>query len=287
MSLKEIKQRIASVKNTQKITSAMKLISAAKLRRAQNAIENMRPYQQKLNDMLVNLISVTTDVYSPYSSMREEKHVAIIAVSSNSTLCGSYNSAIIRKAKSRIQEYENKGVTVDIYTVGKQINDALVKSGYKCNTSLMSQASDLRYHGVADVAYALMKQFADSALDAVDIVYTRFYSPARHEVVCDKYLPITIPDAYNETVAAVHDYIIEPDKKTLLQQLLPKVIALRLFTALLDAAASEHSARMMAMQTATDNADDLITELTREYNKGRQQAITNELLDMMSGSINQ
>lgn len=287
MSLKEIKQRIASVKNTQKITSAMKLISAAKLRRAQNAIESMHPYRQKLNDMLVNFLSEMQDISTPYSSVRKVGRVAIIAISSNSTLCGSYNATIIRKAKALLEDYRAQGVEAEVFTVGKKIYESLAKAGYECNEALMSQAGNLQYDEVSKVAYNLMEHFATGELDKVEIVYTRFHSAAKHEPVCETYLPIDITNVCTGNSGVAHDYIVEPGVQQLIGHLLPKVIVLRLFMALLDAAASEHGARMMAMQIATDNADDLITELTREYNKGRQQAITNELLDIASGSINQ
>lgn len=285
MNLKEIKQRIQSVKSTQKITSAMKLVSAAKLRRAQNTIENMLPYKQKLDGILTSFLQNTVSLDTPFTAVREAKKVVVIAVSSNSSLCGGFNANIIREARAVVDNYTAAGVAVELLPVGKKISDAMRKIGFEPNVSLLEQAAAVSYDVVASAATALMERFASGEIDRVDLVYTHFRSAAKQVPVVEPLLPIKV-DTITGEIPAAHEYILEPGKEALLQQLLPRTIKLRLFTALLDSAAAEHAARMMAMQIATDNADDLIQELVREYNKGRQQAITNELLDIVSGSAN-
>ena len=285
MNLKEIKQRIQSVKSTQKITSAMKLVSAAKLRRAQNTIENMLPYKQKLDGILTSFLQNTVSLDTPFTAVREAKKVVVIAVSSNSSLCGGFNANIIREARAVVDNCTAAGVAVEFLPVCKKISDAMRKIGFEPNVSLLEQAAAVSYDVVASAATALMERFASGEIDRVDLVYTHFRSAAKQVPVVETLLPIKVDTITGETPAA-HEYILEPGKEALLQQLLPRTIKLRLFTALLDSAAAEHAARMMAMQIATDNADDLIQELVREYNKGRQQAITNELLDIVSGSAN-
>ncbi len=290
MSLKEVKQRILSVKNTQKITSAMKLISAAKLRRAQNVIENARPYEQKLNAMLRTFLSGMQNNSIPYMRDNDEiKNAVLIPVSSNSSLCGSFNAAIIRETKETLAKYSyiDNG-SIEILPVGKKIFDALNKTAYNLNPKLMSQAVAPCYSDVAKVAYELMQRFLDGEIDSVELIYTHFHSPAKQIVVREKFLPMSVDmvEIAGEETSSTYDFILEPDKETLLQKLLPKAMAMRLYTALLDSVAAEHAARMLAMQIATDNADELITTLVREYNKSRQQAITNELLDIVAGSMN-
>ena len=287
MSLKEVKQRIQSVKNTQKITSAMKLISAAKLRRAQSAIEGVRPYQSKLDEMLVSFLSVADTVSTPFTRVSEPKRVVVVAVSSNSSLCGSFNASVIRLAKEAIaQHLSAEGRVVEVFPVGKKIADSLRKEGYELNEVLMPQAVAPQYASVAQVADELMKRFAAGEIDRVELVYTHFHSAAKQVPVRETFLPIDIESMNKEAVHSLSDFIVEPSKEELISRLVPRVIAMRLYTALLDSIAAEHAARMLAMQIATDNADDLITTLVREYNKSRQQAITNELLDIVSGSMN-
>lgn len=287
MSLKEVKQRIQSVKNTQKITSAMKLISAAKLRRAQSTIEGVRPYQNKLDEMLVSFLAGTDTVSTPYTRVSEPKRVVVVAVSSNSSLCGSFNASVIRLAKETLARHTSVGGrVVEVYPVGKKMADSLRKEGYVLNDALMSQAVSPQYAPVAQIADELMKRFAAGEIDRVELVYTHFHSAAKQVPVLETFLPIDIQSMNKETAHSLSDFIVEPSKEELVSRLLPRVIAMRLYTALLDSIAAEHAARMLAMQIATDNADDLITTLVREYNKSRQQAITNELLDIVSGSMN-
>lgn len=286
MSLKEVKQRIQSVKNTQKITSAMKLISAAKLRRAQSAIESVRPYCNKLNEMLVSFLSGADKISTPYTRVSEPKRTVVVAVSSNSSLCGSFNASVIRLAKETIAQYAEEEGVLEIYPVGKKMSDALHKAGYKLNDILMPQAGAPQYAQVAQVANELMQRFAANEIDRVELVYTHFHSTAKQVAVRETFLPIDIDTLHKDDARSLSDFIVEPGKEELISRLIPRVIAMRLYTALLDSVAAEHAARMLAMQIATDNADDLITTLVREYNKSRQQAITNELLDIAAGSMN-
>ena len=284
MNLKEIKLRIQSVKNTQKITSAMKMVSAAKLRRAQLAIENMRPYEGHLSQMLSNLLASGTGVKTQYTRVAEPKRVALVVVSSSTNLCGAFNANIIRAAKDIIADYSAAGVEVEIFPVGKKIADALKKAGHAaCNGLLLEQAGAVDYSVVSGVAAIFMERFVAGELDRVELLYTHFGNSSGQAIAKEQFLPISL-DEFAGNANALADFILEPSEGVLIRELLPKVIKLRLFTALLDSAAAEHSARMIAMQIATDNAGDLISELVVEYNKGRQQAITNELLDMASGS---
>lgn len=283
MNLREVRDRIASVKNTQKITSAMKLVSAAKLRRAQAAIEGMLPYSDKLFSILSSLLSCVEDSATPYTAVRDCRRVVVVAVSSDTGLCGTFNANVIRLLHETVGSYRAKGVEVELYSVGKKIHDAAIKIGLEPVCDLMEQSASPAYNAVAAVARSLMSRYAAGDVDRVEVVHSHFQSAAKQMAVNDLLLPLDIQSLQIETVASC-DYIVEPGKIEMLDVLLPKVVELRLFASLLDSVAAEHAARVLAMQIATDNATDLISELTLEYNKGRQQAITNELLDIMSGS---
>lgn len=286
MNLKEIKQRILSVKGTQKITSAMKLVSAAKLRRAQARIEGMRPYQLKLDAMLSSFLSSLESVDSPYIAEREVKRAVVIPIASDSSLCGSFNSNIIRLANDVLDGYMSQDTYLEIMPVGRKMRDAIRKRGLDCDETLMEYCAAAEYSPVANMAYTLMERFVKGEIDKVELVYTHFHSAAKQILVRETFLPIDITGMKGNKQFPDDMFIVEPSNDELVSALLPKVIALRLYTAILDSTAAEHAARMLAMQIATDNADDLISELVLEYNKGRQQAITNELLDIVSGSVN-
>lgn len=286
MNLKEVKHRILSVKGTQKITQAMKLVASAKLRRAQRLIEGMRPYQGKLHGIVSSFISKDDSGFGGFAVEREVKKAVIIAVSSDTSLCGAFNSNVIRLMRNTVEEYRNKGVELEIYPVGQKMYNAVVKTGIPFNKTLEGESKHPSYNNVASVAYSLMEAFKSGLVDEVCIVYTRFASTARHLPVKERLLPFDANRINMENNGAAHDFIVEPSRSELLEVLFPKVIAMNLYSSLLDSIAAEHAARMIAMQTATDNANDLIAELTLEYNKGRQQAITNELLDIVSGSNN-
>ena len=283
MNLREVRDRIASVKSTQKITAAMKLVSAAKLRRAQTAIEGMSYYSDRLNGMLASFLSSSTGLTTELAVKRDCKKVAVIAVASDTGLCGTFNANIINKMRAMLDAYKALDVEVEIYAVGKKMHDAVKKLGYTPREELMLQSSAPQYNDVATIARELMQRFLTGEIDRVELVYSHFKSAAKQEPVNEGLLPVELKMAEDETAPAV-DYIVEPGREELLNALVPKVVEVRMYTALLDAVAAEHAARVLAMQIATDNASDLISELTLEYNKGRQQAITNELLDIMSGA---
>jgi F-type H+-transporting ATPase subunit gamma len=283
MNLKEIKQRIHSVKSTQKITSAMKLVAAAKLRRTQTSIEHLRPYEQKLDSILSSFLC-NTPVSSGYTLSREVKKVVIIPVASDTTFCGAFNSNIIRLAKELIAEYSSKGVETEVIPIGKKMQEAITKQGISTVEVLMQHAGNPQYSGISYVAKELMQRFLASEIDKIELVYTHFVSAGKQIPQRETLLPVDISSLSSDSTCHNIDYIIEPSKEDIVNSLIPNVITLRLYAALLDSAVAEHAARMVAMQVATDNANDLIGELTLEYNKCRQQAITNELLDIVSGS---
>jgi F-type H+-transporting ATPase subunit gamma len=283
MNLREVRDRIASVKSTQKITAAMKLVSAAKLRRAQTAIEGMSHYSDKLNGMLASFLGSGTGFTTELAVKRDCKRVAVIAVASDTGLCGTFNANVINRVRTVLDGYKASNIEVEIYTVGKKMHDAVKKLGYTPREELMPQSSAPKYNDIAVVARELMERFLTGAIDRVEVVYSHFKSAAKQEPVNEILLPVELKMAEADSQAAV-DYIVEPGRDELLGALVPKVVEVKMYTALLDAVAAEHAARVLAMQIATDNATDLISELTLEYNKGRQQAITNELLDIMSGA---
>lgn len=283
MNLKEIKHRIHSVKNTQKITSAMKLVSAAKLRRTQTAIEGMRPYKEKIDSMLSDLLSDVKHVDTPYIVERAAKNVVVIAVASDSNMCGAFNNNILRFTRSVIDEYISQGVAVELFPVGEKMMEMSQKYGLPISRDLMPNAGAPQYATVQPVALSLMERFAAGNVDKIELVYTRYISASKQVPSKEAFLPVKFECGNGGELN--DEYIVEPGREELLHELLPKAVVLNLYTALLDSAVAEHTARMIAMQIATDNADELISELTLEYNKGRQQAITNELLDIISGSF--
>ena len=283
MNLREVRDRIASVKSTQKITAAMKLVSAAKLRRAQTAIENMSRYSGKLNGLLASLLSSSNGFTTDLAAERDCKRTVVIAVASDTGLCGTFNANIINRMRSLLDGYKASNIDVEVYTVGKKMYDAVKKLGYTPREELMPQSSAPQYGDVAAVVRGLMERFSSGGVDRVEVVYSHFKSAAKQEPTVEQLLPVELKMAEEDSLAAV-DYIVEPGREELLNALVPKVVEVRMYTALIDAVAAEHAARVLAMQVATDNATELISELTLEYNKGRQQAITNELLDIMSGA---
>ena len=287
MNLKEVKHRILSVKSTQKITSAMKLVSSAKLRRAQVAIENMRPYQQKLHEMLFALLQNVQSDAGDYTTVREVRKVAIVAVSSDTGLCGSFNANVARLMSDTVAKYKAMGADVQVYAVGKKMYDSVMKLGILPLTQLMEQTGPVNYNVVAETAFSLMQQFKAGGIDKVELIFTRFESMSRHVPVREPLLPLIINAESADATDFSCNFILEPGRVELLKALLPRTIALHLYTVLLDSIAAEHAARMIAMQLATDNADELISTLTLEYNKGRQQAITSEILDIVSGSAHE
>ncbi|WP_431421421.1 F0F1 ATP synthase subunit gamma [Bacteroides hominis] len=287
-SLKEVKTRINSVQSTRKITSAMKMVASAKLHKAQGAIENMLPYQRKLNKILTNFLSADLPVESPFCAERPVKRIAIVAFSSNSSLCGAFNANVLKMFLQTVGEYRELGQdNILIYPVGKKIEEAVKKLGFFPQESYQRLADKPSYDEAAALAGLLMELFLEKNIDRVELIYHHFRSMGIQELLRERYLPIDLSAVQNEDgkTGMVNDYIIEPSAAQLIADLIPQVLSQKIFTAALDSNASEHAARTLAMQIATDNANELIQELTKQYNKTRQQAITNELLDIVGGSM--
>lgn len=309
-SLKEIKNRIASVKNTLKITSAMKMVASAKLHKAQDAIGNKLPYEQKLHRILSGLLQddelhkamhddlgfgnphghspvVLQDVSSDVLPVKEEvNRVALVAFSSNGSLCGAFNANVIKRFHSVVSILEKNGYEredIDIYAVGRKVADAARKAGFTLKADLSEMADKPSYDDAFDLANDLVDSFTEGEVSQVILLYSHFESPASQPVVRENYLPLALHD-YDEGDEPV-DYVLEPDPLSIVRALLPQVLLLKIYTVMLDANAAEHAARTLAMQIASDNAKDLIDELTLAYNKGRQQEITAEILDLVGGSL--
>ena len=282
-SLKEVKGRIATVNNTRKITSAMKMVASAKLHKAQGAITNMLPYERRLHGLLTNLLGGGEVLV--WNTPREVKRVALVVFSSNSSLCGGFNANVIKHTTQWLDEYQALGKeNILLYPVGKKVADALSKMGYAIQGNFQHLADKPSFAEAAELAKGLMDLFTRGEVDRVELLYNHFKSTASQILTREVYLPMQTSGNTMEGKEDM-DYILEPSREELLATLLPKVLRMKLYTVTLDSNASEHAARTMAMQIATDNADDLLQELTLMYNKTRQQAITNELLDIVGGSM--
>ena len=279
-NLKEIRNRIASVSSTMQITSAMKMVSAAKLKKAQDAITAMRPYSNKLTELIRDLSSnLDGDGISSYSEQREIKKVLIVAITSNRGLCGAFNSNIIKECISLIEgEYADQ--QVELITIGKKAHDILRKK-HSIIANHSEVYDDLTFQNVAAIANDLMELYADHKYDQIILIYNRFKNAATQIVTREQYLPI---EAAEEKAEVAMDYIFEPSSEDIVLQLIPKSLKTQLFKAVRDSFASEHGARMTAMHKATDNASELKDELTLNYNKARQAAITNEILEIVGGA---
>ena len=292
-SLKEVKNRISSVKSTRQITSAMKMVASAKLHKAQGRIENMLPYQRKLNEILTNFLSTDATIESPYTDERPVGRVAIVAFSSNSSLCGAFNSNVAKMLERTLEEYQSLGrENIQIYPVGKKVEEAVKKLGFVPQGSYQEMADKPSYMQAYELAGTLMKEFLEGRVDKVELIYHHFKSTGSQILTRDEYLPINLDKVAEEATESTagkssfnNDYIVYPSPPGIKTELLPKVLSQKIYTVLLDSNTSEHAARMLAMQAATDNANELIQDLTKQYNKSRQQAITNELLDIIGGSM--
>ena len=313
-SLKEIKGRIGSVQSTLKITSAMKLVASAKLRKAQQTIEGMRPYERKLQGMLDHLVASGAKVSGEYTRIPAAgvdapgQRIALVAFASNSSLCGAFNANVVRLTLETIRSYVDADVTV--YSVGRKMADSMRKAGWPSPADYQKLADKPAYAPAAELAEKLMEDFRAGRLDRIDLVYNHFISSGKQVPVRETLLPMEIsplaslgrndketvissgaegntPVISSEVEKSDVDYILEPSATALLADLLPKSLRLKFYTALLDSNASEHAARTVAMQTATDNGEDLLQELTLQYNKSRQQKITSEILDLAGGSQQQ
>ena len=294
-SLKEVKTRINSVKSTRKITSAMKMVASAKLHKAQGAIENMLPYQRKLNKILTNFMSADLPIQSPYIKAREVKRVAIVAFSSNTSLCGAFNANVIKMLLQTVGEFRTLGQdNILIFPVGKKVDEAAKRLGFQPQETSATLSDKPSYQEASELAHRLMKMYIAGEIDRVELIYHHFKSMGVQILLRETYLPIDLThlvdgeEKEKEEVQGgeiANDYIIEPSAEELIANLIPTVLSQKLFTAAVDSNASEHAARTLAMQVATDNANELIQDLTKQYNKSRQQAITNELLDIVGGSM--
>jgi len=285
-SLKEIKNRLGSVKSTRKITSAMKMIASSKLHKAQNAITNFLPYEEKLDSILTNLLSSDTSYESPFIQKRETKRIAIVAFASSSSLAGAYNANVIKEFVHTYDRRKELGKeNILIYPVGKKIADAVKKQGLKAEGDYRGMADKPSYQDVQDLAKELIAKYVTKEIDEVILIYHHFVSTGTQKLMNVPFLPFILEQKKEEVKDNnLADYILEPSKEEILTSLIPTVLYSRMYAALLDSNASEHAARMVAMQIATDNADELVQDLTVQYNKSRQQAVTNQLLDIIGGS---
>lgn len=284
--LKEVRLRIASVQSTQQITKAMKMVSAAKLRRAQDAILQMRPYAQKMQAILSNLVSsLNNELHLPLAEERPVNNVLIIAITSDRGTCGAYNANVIKAAKSLISEKYgsqfSKG-NVTFLPLGKKALEYFDKYGYKIERQFWDIFSDLSFENIKRVASFAQEQFLNGTYDKVELVYSQFRNAATQAFVKEEYLPI--PKIEKQENAKESDYIFEPSKEGIMEELMPKILNTQIFKALLDAHASEHGARMTAMDKATENANELLKDLKISYNRARQAAITTELTEIVSGA---
>jgi F-type H+-transporting ATPase subunit gamma len=281
-NLKELRSRITSVSSTMQITSAMKMVSAAKLNRAQNAIEDMRPYAEKLNELLQSLsASLDQDTSSPYSTPRPVNTVLIVTISSNRGLAGAFNTNIIKRVKSLVDEnYADK--SVHVLSIGKKAEDIL-KKAFNIESSHNHIYDDLTYDSVSEIAETLMQFYKAGTYDKIDLVYNSFKNAATQIVTKEQFLPIE-PASEKEGEGVSQDYIFEPNKVEIVEELIPKSLKIQLFKAIRDSVASEHGARMTAMHKATDNATELRDDLKLSYNKARQASITNEILEIVAGA---
>jgi len=285
-SLKEIRTRITSVQSTQKITSAMKLVSASKLRHAQNAIINFRPYSDKLNQILQNLSSTGVRTDHPLFAKREPENVVIVAITSNRGLCGAFNSNVVKEVHRVVDEEYNKQFRegkLKLVCIGKKGIEQLQKNHNirYANESLLDAPV---FAEVAQIAEDLMQDFCKKKIDRVSIIYNRFVNPATQKIVTENFLPIVSLNDNKITNTVTDNYIFEPSQQVLMEELILKSLKLKFYKALLDSIASEHGARMTSMAKATDNAIEILRELKLKYNNARQAAITNELNEIVSGA---
>ena len=323
-SLKEIKGRIASVNSTRKITSAMKMVASSKLHHAQVAIQNMLPYETMLEHILKSFLAAEAEAQTVFDKPRPVKRVALVVFSSNSSLCGGFNANIIKMMTQTVEAYANEigRDNVEIYPIGRKVYEKAQKMGLNVQGEYSALADKPHVNPCIDIAMELGRKFIEGEIDKVELIYHHFKSAGSQVLTRKTFLPIDLEeelqrdherdlttiiatkesqeylkkrgdrsqesgDRKKEVVKPLNDnFIVEPDMDTVLSKLIPKLAHLMLYTALLDSNASEHAARMVAMQTATDNADELLRQLNLQYNKSRQQAITSELLDIVGGSVN-
>ena len=287
-SLKEVRIRIDSVNSTQKITSAMKLVAASKLRRAQSAILTLRPYAAKLQEILANLSSSIDADEAIYSKDRVIENVLLVVVTSNRGLCGPFNANVVKATAHRIEYFEEgpgKGRKVDLFCIGKKGADFFQQHMKDRVVEVNKEIfDDLSFENSVNIAEGLMQQFVENKYDRIEIIYNQFKNAAVQFLITEQFLPILPPEVSEEDSAMKSDYIFEPSKEEIVTELIPVSLKIQFFKTLLDSFASEHGARMTAMHKATDNAQELLKDLKLSYNKARQAAITNELVEIVSGA---
>lgn len=287
-NLKEIRTRISSVKGTRQITSAMKMVSAAKLRKAQDTIIQMRPYANKLQEILANLTeSLESTQDNIYGTEREVNRVLILAISSNKGLCGAFNANVAKKVIETMDgEYwkQKRDERIDVIAIGKKAADLLRSKKVTLTDELHDMLDDLNFESVVALAEKIMQSFAQGEYDEVKIVYNQFRNAAVQDLTVEQYLPILPAEAEFEEQPIHSDFILEPTRESIIDELIPKSLKIQLYKTFLDSVASEHGARMTAMHKATDNATELIKNLQLEYNKARQASITTEILEIVGGA---
>lgn len=283
-NLKEVRTRIASVSSTQQITSAMKMVSAAKFRRAQNAIIGMRPYAAMLSE-IVSDIDVGDSIQTPYHRVRRVERVLLVVVTSNKGLCGAFNANVIKETSAQLEAYTRQGIEVKLITMGKRGSEFFAKQKDLVLESYDDLLDDATFDKVSELCERLMAQFVEDRYDRIDIIYNLFKNSLTQVLTTEPFLPVKPAEASaSDEQSQRNDYIYEPSKQTILEELVPLTLRSQFYRIVLDSLASEHGARMNAMQKATDNASELLKELRLSYNKARQAAITNEIIEIVSGS---
>jgi len=287
-NLKEVRTRIASVSSTQQITSAMKMVSAAKFRRAQNAIVGMRPYARQLGDIVAD-IDTGDGIQTPYHEVRKLENVLLVVVTSNKGLCGAFNSNVLKQAQARIDDYRahataEQPAKLAMITIGKRCTEYFGKRFDNIVGSYDSLLDNNTFDSIANLADSIMEQFCNKQYDRVEIIYNQFKNSLVQILSTEQFLPVEAKASTAEGKGGNNDYIYEPSKEAILREMIPLMLRSQFYRVILDSLASEHGARMNAMQKATDNATELLKELRLSYNKARQAAITNEIIEIVSGS---
>lgn len=285
-SLKEVRTRVDSVKSTQQITRAMKMVAASKLRKAQNAILKLRPYATKMNEIIQNLsTSIENNNENVFAEIREIEKILIVSISSNRGLCGAFNSNIIKETIKRIKEnytHQHTNNQVFIYGIGKKNIEFFMSKGYNIVNSNIEIFDNLNFNNVVPIATQLMNDFLSKKYDKIEIIYNKFKNAATQYITIEQFLPILKKETHTESLLT--DYILEPTKEEIIRELIPRLLKIKLYKAILNSFTSEHGARMTAMHKATDNAEELLKNLRLTYNKTRQASITNEILEIVGGA---
>jgi len=285
-NLKEIRIRISSVESTKQITSAMKLVAASKLKRAQDAVTRMRPYANKLTEILQDLSSGAENDGNVYGEQRDIEKVLLVAISSNRGLCGAFNANVVKRINHLLEEdyaTQYRSGNVDVLTIGRKVSEAFAKSDLEVIESHDDIWNNLNWENAIEIADGILELFRDGDYDRIDLVYNQFKNAATQILTHEQFLPVK-PIEDDGISEKTNDYIMEPSKEVIVTELIPKTLKTQLYKALLDSHAAEHGARMTAMHQATDNATELVKDLKLTYNKARQTAITNEIIEIVSGA---